>query len=220
MLCIKREYISKSDLEKIIKTQGNEIVVGYCRFKRIKSIDGYKKAKEVISSHVSVITGAFRTDEGNYVLVVRFRLWPLWIILGLILAVFIVMKKPFKAEVREPVDYVNPELPTIIDDGETEYEGKLMSVPGYIKIEVSSNNKVLELRNPAINECILVYELFLEDRLIGRSNYIYPGNNASVNVSEIPESGTYEVKLLARGFSMDKKTEYNSVSQKIEIKII
>ena len=62
--------------------------------------------------------------------------------------------------------------------------------------------------------------LVLEDRLIGRSNYIYPGNNASVNVSEIPESGTYEVKLLARGFSMDKKTEYNSVSQKIEIKII
>lgn len=214
MLCIKTEYISKEDLEKIVKTHGDKIVVGYRRFKKIKKVEGYKKIEGIVASHLSVITKAYRLEEGGYVAVVRFQLWPILAVLIVAGLVFIAVQRPYKANTREP--YIDPEIPTIKEVESGTYQGKLMSVPGYVRKEISRDCLELEVRNPEINDCIIVYELYYEDQLIGTSGEVYPGNKGKISFDGF-YVGIYDMKLMANGFSMDKKTVYNSVSQKVEI---
>ena len=219
MLCIKTEYISKEDLERIVKTHGDKIVVGYRRFKKVKSVDGYKKLQELVSNHLSVISKAYGIENGGYVAVVRFQIWPVLILLALIGLIFIAWQKPFKANVIEPEPFIDPEIPTIKEVETGTYEGKFISVPGYVKEEISINYMELEVRNPEINDCVIVYELYYENLLIGSSGDIYPGNKGKIAICEKLAYGIYDMRLIARGYSLDKKVQYNSVSQKLELVI-
>lgn len=217
VLCIKTVYISKEDLERIVKTHGDKIVVGYRRFKKIKAVDGYKKLEEKVSGHLSVITKAYCLEDGGYVAVVRFQIWPILILLVLIGLVFLALQKPFKADIKEPEPFIDPEIPTIKEVESGTYEGKFMSVPGYVSEEISSNYMVLEVRNPEINDCIIVYELYYENLLIGSSGDIFPGNKGSLKIAKQLAYGIYDMRLIAKGYSLDKKKQYNSVSQKLEL---
>lgn len=217
VLCIKTEYISKEDLERIVKTHGDKIVVGYRRFKKVKAVDGYKKLQDRVSSHLSVITKAYCHEKEGYVAVVRFQIWPILILLILIGLIFIGLQKPYKASTKEPVQFIDPEIPTIKEVETGTYEGKFLSVPGYVSEEISSKYMVLEVRNPEINDCIIVYELYYDNLLIGSSGDIFPGNKGTLEIGERLAYGIYDMKLIARGYSLDKKTQYNSVSQKLEL---
>ena len=217
MLCIKTKYISKDDLEKIVKTHGDKIVVGYRRFKKVKMVDGYKKVEEIVSSHLSVITKAYRLENGGYVAVVRFQVWPILILLVLIGMIFLALQTPFKADIKEPEPFIDPEIPTIKEVETGVYEGKFISVPGYVREEVSSKYMSLEVRNPEINDCVIVYELYYDNLLIGSSGDIYPGNKGEIMICEKLAYGIYDMRLIARGYSLDKKEQYNCVSQKLEL---
>ena len=217
VLCIKTEYISKEDLERIVKTHGDKIVVGYRRFKKVKKVSGYKKLEEIVSNHLSVITKAYLQEKEGYVAVVRFQIWPFLIFLILIGLIFIALQKPFKANIKEPEPFIDPEIPTIKEVETGTYEGKFISVPGYVKEEISSKYMELEVRNPEINDCIIVYELYYKNVLIGSSGDIYPGNKEKIEISEKLAYGIYDMRLIAKGYSLDKKTQYNSVSQKLEL---
>ena len=200
-----------------MKTHGDKIVVGYRRFRKIKTVEGYKKLEEIVARHLSVITKAYCQDDGGYIVVVRYQLWPIFAFIVLLWLIFIALQQPFKANTKVPMDYVNPEIPTIKEVETGEYQGKLMSVPGYVRKEISGDYLELEVRNPGINDCIIVYELFYDDRLIGSSGEVYPGNTGKISIKEGLPIGNYDMKLMAKGISMDKKTIYNSVSQKVEI---
>lgn len=217
VLCIKTEYISKEDLERIVKTHGDKIVVGYRRLKKVKAVDGYKKLEDIVSGHLSVITKAYSHENRGYVAVVRFQIWPIFILLILIGLIFLALQKPFKADIKEPEPFIDPEIPTIKEVETGTYEGKFMSVPGYVKEEISRKYMVLEVRNPEINDCVIVYELYHDNLLIGSSGDIYPGNKGEIEISEKLAYGIYDMRLIARGYSLDKKVQYNSLSQKLEL---
>ena len=53
--------------------------------------------------------------------------------------------------------------------------------------------------------------------MIGSSGDIYPGNKEKIEISEKLAYGIYDMRLIAKGYSLDKKTQYNSVSQKLEL---
>lgn len=215
MVCINTSEISKKSLESIVRTSGDRIVTGYVRFKKIKSVGGYQKACERARTHLSKITGARCLKDGTYVVVVRFRLivFIVPILLGLLL--FLIGRLTYKAKEIPSKDYISPELPTIMVA--EEYEGMYISVPGIRELEVTTEIPQIGLYNPSINNCTLLYEVFYEEVLIGKSGYIYPGQKELVTLKLPEDKGVYEFKVVARGFSLDQKEEYNSLVQKVMV---
>lgn len=218
VVCINTSEISKKSLESIVKTSGDGIVTGYVRFKKIKPIEGYQKACERARIHLSKITGARRLKDGTYALVVRFRLivFIIPVLIGLLF--WLIGRLTYKAEELPPKEYINPEQPTVIVA--EEYVGKYISVPGIRETMVTADIPQMELYNPAINDCTLLYKVFYEEAQIGQSGYIYPGQKELVTLNLPENKGVYEVKVIAKGYSFDRKTAYNSLVQKVMVNYV
>ena len=210
-MCISTSEISKKSLESIVKVSGDKIVTGYVRFKKVKSIDGYKKACERAANHLSVIQGGRKLENGTYVVKVRFRgiifLIPLFV--GLIF--LLIGSCSYQGKERDIPDYINPEIPTvkIVED----YEGRYIAVPGIKAVCVEKEEPVVWLSNPLSNDCTLLYQVFFEDELIGESGYIYPGQKEQVYFRLPSGQDVYEVELIATGYSLNKERAYNALRQ-------
>ena len=214
-MCISTSRISKKSLESIVKVSGDKVVTGYVRFKKIKSIDGYKKACERASNHLSVIQGGIVLANGTYVVKVRYRgiIFLLPLLIGLIF--LLIGSCSYQGKEIESPSYIDPEIPTVkvVED----YEGKYISVPGIKAVCVEKEEPKICLTNPEINDCTLLYQVYFQEILIGESGYIYPGQKESVNLKIPAEKEVCEIVVIARGYSLDKKTEYNSLKQKVEV---
>ena len=215
---IRSSEISKKSLESIVKVSGDKIVTGYVRFKKIKSICGYKKACERAGNHLSVITGGRKLENGTYVVKVRYRgiVFLLPLLIGLIF--LLIGSCSYQGKEREIPSYVDPEIPTVkvVED----YEGRYISVPGIKAVCVEKEMPLIWLTNPAINDCTLLYQVYFQDELIGESGYVYPGQEEAVEIKIPVKESVYEITVVAKGYSLDKKVEYNSLRQKVKVTCI
>ena len=111
--------------------------------------------------------------------------------------------------------YIDPEIPTVkvVED----YEGRYISVPGIKAVCVEKEAPLIWVNNPAINDCALLYQVYYQEELIGESGYVYPGQKESVNLKLPAQKDVREVMVIAKGYSLDKKEEYNSLRQKVEV---
>lgn len=215
VMCINTSEISKKSLESIVKVSGDRIVTGYKRFKKVKAIEGYKKACERAAMHLSVISGGISLQGGTYAVKVRFRLIVFLIPILIGLLFLFIGRLNYMAKERDIPEYVNPEIPTVkvVED----YEGLYISIPGIRSSVVSKTSPQMEVYNPISNNCALVYEVFFKEEVIGKSGSIYPGQKESIALAIPFMEGCYEVKVVTKGISLDGKTEYNSLFQTVEL---
>ena len=214
-MCIRASEISKKSLESIVKVSGDKIVTGYVRFKRIKSIDGYKKACERARNHLSVVCGGRKLENGTYAVKVRYRV-IIFVIPLLIGFVFLLIGScSYQGKEREFPSYIDPEIPTVkvVED----YEGRYISVPGIKAVCVDKEAPFIWLTNPATNDCTILYQVYFQEELIGESGYIFPGQNESVSIKIPDQKEVSEIIVVAKGYSLNKKVEYNSLRQKVEV---
>ncbi len=204
-------------MEKLIKVSGDRIVTGYVRFKKIKPVNGYGEAAKRAAAHLSKITKARDLGNNQYAVVVRFYLIIFLIPLILIGLIFAIMQMSTQAIEKELPEYILTQEATV-----REAEGNdslYISVPGFTNTETYSGNPQLHVYNPANNQCALVFEVFNNNDKIGESSLIMPGVEENITLSGVSQAGSYEIEIVAGGFSTDGKTAYNSVSQQIELNV-
>ena len=64
-----------------------------------------------------------------------------------------------------------------------------------------------------------MFEVYYGDSKIGESSRIIPGEEENVFLSKVSHAGIYDIQIIARGYSMDGETAYNSVSQQIKLNV-
>lgn len=167
---------------------------------------------------MSVIQGGRKLENGTYVVKVRYRIIVFFIplIVGLIFT--LIGSCSYQGKEREVPSYIDPEIPTVkvVDD----YEGRYISVPGIKAVCVKKEGPLIELTNPAMNDCTLLYQVYFEKELIGESGYIYPGQKESVAFKLPKEKDVEEIIVVAKGYSLDKRVEYNSLRQRVVVNYV
>lgn len=217
MIIKKSKDISIEDLEKIIKVSGDKIVSGYIRFKKVKPVKGYQEARKRAAAHLSKITKARPLGNNQYAVVVRLYLIIFLIPLVLLALIFLILQMSTKAVEKEFPEYILTQEATI---KETEsYMGMYMSVPGFTGVDTSCDNPQISVYNPVNNQCKLMFEVYYGDSKIGESSRIIPGEEENVFLSKVSHAGIYDIQIIARGYSMDGETAYNSVSQQIKLNV-
>lgn len=217
MIIKKSNDISIEDLEKIIKVSGDKIVTGYIRFKKIKPVKGYQEARKRAAAHFSKITKARPLGNNQYVVVVRFYLIIFLIPLLLLGLIFSILQMSTKAVEKEFPQYILTQEPTI-KEAES-YMGMYISVPGFTGLNTDCSNPQISVYNPVDNQCKIMFEVYYDNRKIGASSQIIPGEGELVFLNEVLHEGIYDIEIIARGYSMDGETSYNSVSQHIELNV-
>lgn len=215
--------ISRESLEKIIKVSGEDVVTGYTRFRKIKSVKDYKEAQKRAYRHFSKIIKGRKLENGKYAVVVRFRLiifiLPL-IIGGLFFGLWQINTKGLEKEIEK--QYIYPEIPTVnIAETDAGLDNSFyISVPGIVSETIEYSSPEIVLYNPADNQCSLLYEAYYEDYLLGKSKLLLPGEEGKINLVNVPQSGVFFIDVVAKGFSNNGKIAYNSVSQHVQITVI
>ena len=215
--------ISRESLEKIIKVSGEEIVIGYTRFRKIKPVKDYNEAQKIAYKHFSKIIKGRKLENGKYAVVVRFKLiifiLPL-IVVGLLFGLWQINTKALEKEAE--TQYIHPEIPTIniVETEDSKEDIFYISVPGIVSETIEYINPEILLYNPENNQCSLLYEIYYDDYLLGKSNLILPGEEGKIKLNNIPQSGVFFIDIVAKGFSNNGKIEYNSVSQHVQITVI
>lgn len=215
--------ISRESLEKIIKVSGEEVVTGYTRFRKIKPVKDYKEAQKRAYRHFSKIIKGRKLENGKYAVVVRFRLiiFILPIIIGVLFwGLWQINTKALEKE--SETQYIYPEIPTInVVETEDNLDNSFyISVPGIVSETIEYSNPEIVLYNPDGNQCSLLYEAYYGDYLLGKSNLILPGEEGKINLGKVPQSGVFFIDIVAKGFSINGKIAYNSVSQHVQITVI
>ena len=214
------------DLEKLVKVMGDGCVTGYVRFKKIKEVKGYDDAGKRAAKHLSKIKAGRPMDNGRYAAVVRFRLILLiipFVALGLWAAFFwnrtnARVKEPVKREYEtEIIQIAETDAPDNTDNNE--YSNLYITVPGYTHCTVSSSNTALAVKNPAGNECMMQYVIYVGNNVIGESDLLSPGETGRVEIYWELTTGEYDGVLVTLSYSMDGKTQFNSVNQDLLIKV-
>ncbi len=212
--------ISIDMLKKLIKVSGDKIVTGYVRFKKIKPCKGYKEAKKKALWHLSRVYKARPNEDGSYAAVIRFN-WIFIIIPLLVFLIFIniMMQRP-KAKIREEIQtpfYIDPE--SVIEDYSNNITELYINVPGFSDINMDESNHIMSLYNPEENEAILQYEIYIQNQLVESTEGILPGMDVEINFYERLSKGMYKMKIITKACSLNGETEYNSVSQTIQLTV-
>ncbi len=203
-----------------MKARGDDCVAGYVRFRKIKPCKGYKDAENKAALRLSKITAGRPLEDGKYAAVVRFRLLPFLIPAAAFLLVLGILKGiTADAMVREEEtsEYVLEPEPQPVTERSTEniYAGLYISVPGYTDCGISAGQRGLTLYNPPENECLLQYSIYIRDSLVASTGRLEAGEYESVDFYDRLAPGRYTAELIAKAYSRDGKTEFNSVSQQI-----
>ena len=197
-------------------------MTGYVRFRKIKPCKGYKDAENKAALRLSKITAGRLLENGKYAAVVRFRLLPFLIPAAAFLLVLGILKGiTADAMVREEEtsEYIfEPEPEPVTERGtENIYAGLYISVPGYTDCVLSEGQRGLSLFNPPENECLLQYSIYIRDSLVASTGLLEAGEYGSVDFYDRLAPGRYTAELIAKAYSRDGKTEFNSVSQQITL---
>ncbi len=193
---------------------------GYVRFKRVRTCKGYKAAQSRAALQLSKIKAGRPLEDGGYAAVVRFRLLPFLIPLAVILLAFVIIRsispKALVKEEKTTKQIIMPE-PESATAGilQNEYAGLYISVPGYTDFMVNSAQRGIALYNPPDNQCILQYGLYIKDELVASTGMLEAGASENVDFYDRLSAGNYTLTLVARAYSRDGRTEFNTVSQQV-----
>lgn len=218
----KNKDISAENLKKLVKARGDDCVTGYVRFRKIKPCKGYQAAENKAALQLSKITAGRPMENGGYAAVVRFRLLPFLIPLAVLLSALGVLRAiSTKAVVREEETtayvIIPEEEPRTAGLTENEYAGLYISVPGYTDCRLSARERSLALYNPPGNECILQYQVYVQESLVAATGMLAAGETESVDFYDRLTAGQYKLELVANAYSLDGKTRFNTVSQQITL---
>lgn len=168
--------------------------------------------------HFSKITKARLSGNNQYAVIVRFH--PIIFIIPILLLglIFAILQISTQAIEKEPPEYIPTQEPTV-KEAES-YVGMYISVPGFTKMEVSRGKPEIQVYNPSDNICALLFEIYHDNHKIGESGLILPGDKDMISIDKLSFTGRYEIEVVAKGFSLEGDTAYNSVSQKIELYVI
>lgn len=210
-------------LEKLVESSGDDIVEGIVRYRKVKECKGYKEAKKKACFRISGITGGRILETGGYAAVISYR-WifiviPLVILLLLLGLFYSISTRGREQQQVETEYYIEPES-TIYIAGENNKDVLYIDIPGFSDIEMTSDNHMLSFYNPSENECVLQYYIYVQDILVKTTDYIAQGEEELVDIYEMLGKGIHRMKIITKGFSEDKETEYNSVLQEIELTVI
>lgn len=214
----KTSDISVDTLEELVKTNGDGIVTGYVRFKKIKACKGYKDARDKAAVRLSKVKGGRLISENEYAAVICFR-WIIFIILlALIFISFFLWNTKTKAKVREEETTGIVETIAESKPEESNFVPDTMDIPGFSDITVSSDSKNVLLYNPMNNKCMLGYQILSGSACIYESNMIMPGEFEAADIYNKLIKGVYRIKILTTGYTMQGES-LNSVSQSVILKV-
>lgn len=208
----KTNDISLKTLEEVVKTNGDEVVCGIVRFKKVKECAGYKKAKEMASDRFSKIKGGRIIADNRYAAVIRFR-WFVFLVLFLLagLAFFLISRNSTKAEVRPVGEYETVTQPEAVFD---KIEPGMMDIPGFGDITLSEGREEIVIYNPPENVCGLKYTFSIGNNVLFESDIIRPGQERVVNFRAQLIKAAYRLTILTTGYDKDG-TRLNSVVQNV-----
>lgn len=172
--------------------------------------------------HLSKIKAGRPLADGGYAAVVRFRLLPFLIPLAVILMAFVIVRSISpKASVKEEetTEHIIMPEPESATAGilQNEYAGLYISIPGYTDFRVSAAERGLVLYNPPDNRCLLQYQIYIQDEPVASTGKLEAGASETLDFYDRLSAGIYTVTLIARAYSQDGKTEFNTVSQQITL---
>lgn len=211
-----------------MKNKGDECVKGFVRFRKVKPCKGFKDAEHKASARLSKIYAGRLQEDGSYAAVIRFRLiiWliPLILILALLISLAI---KSSNAGAKERETETQAEYHRVLPvpdvtvpepaDGENRYEGLYIDIPGYCDCAVDGSNRGIMTYNPENNMCVMKYEFFTEGTMIAQTDIMAAGMAEYVDIYDAIQEGKNTVTVQTKSFSEDRRTEFSSVTQTIEI---
>ena len=222
--------ISLRTLESLVKTIGDECVTGFVRFKKIRKCNGYKDAGCLAAKRLSKIKGGRIIGPEQYAAVIRFR-WFVFIIPITVVLIGILLysimpsalersatEKDYPDDIITIAETIEPES-VIPDIQENEFRDLYISVPGFSDIYMNDEYHSLKLYNPAANQCLMMYEIYVGDEYVADTDMLSPGGMTEVDFYDRLVTGSYRLKIMARAFALDKTTEFNSVVQEIKLSV-
>lgn len=213
--------ISLEQIEELVNTSGDQVVTGFYRRRRIRPCSGYRQAKRRAILQLSAPKGGILFDDGTCAVHIRFK-WLIWLVPFSILAMIFMMSnittKGIELPTKELASMIYPEAGSATQETSSNINLSIQ-VPGFSDLFFNQSNHRILLYNPKDNQCLMQYQIYIQEELVYQTILLEPEEREEGDFYQRLTTGEYQLTIIARGYSLDQNTVYNSVKQNIRLKV-